>query len=37
MKTKIILYGKLSQKFREEFEFHNIQKPIDCIKAVNSI
>jgi predicted phage tail protein len=37
MKTKIKIYGKLGRKFRNEFEFFNISKPIDCIKAINSI
>jgi predicted phage tail protein len=37
MKTKIKIYGKLGRKFRNEFEFFNISKPIDCVKAINSI
>jgi predicted phage tail protein len=37
MKTKIKIYGKLGRKFRNEFEFFNISKPSDSIKAINSI
>lgn len=37
MKTRIILYGKLEKKFKKEFNFYNINKPIDSIKAINTI
>tara|TARA_E500000318_G_scaffold111616_1_gene130907 strand:- start:4475 stop:5167 length:693 start_codon:yes stop_codon:yes gene_type:complete len=37
MKTKIKLHGKLSKLYGEEFEFDNIKKPIDAVKALGTI
>tara|TARA_E500000318_G_scaffold111311_2_gene129461 strand:+ start:2552 stop:3199 length:648 start_codon:yes stop_codon:yes gene_type:complete len=36
MKTKIHLYGKISKHFGSTFNFANISKPIDCVKAIDS-
>jgi len=37
MKTKIRLHGKLKKLYGESFEFANIKKPIDAIKALDAI
>lgn len=37
MKTKIILYGKISKEFKEEFEFFNIGNLKSAISAINSV
>ena len=37
MKTKIKLHGKLSKMYGEEFEFANIRKPTDAVKALQTI
>lgn len=37
MKTKIKLHGIISQKYGSTFEFYNIQKPIDGLKAIETI
>ena len=37
MKTKIRLHGKLKKLYGESFEFANIRKPIDAIKALDAI
>ena len=37
MITKIKLHGKLSKIYGESFEFKNINKPMDAIKAMDSI
>ena len=36
MKTKITLHGKLAKIYGKEFEFANIKKPIDAIKAIET-
>lgn len=37
MKTKINLHGKLRKLYGKSFEFANIKKPIDAIKALDAI
>ena len=37
MKTKINLHGKLRKLYGESFEFANIKKPIDAVKALDAI
>jgi predicted phage tail protein len=36
MKTKIILHGKIAKKYGAEFEFFNIKKGLDAIKALET-
>lgn len=37
MKTKIILYGKISKEFQQKFEFFNIGNLKSAISAINSV
>lgn len=37
MITKIKLHGKLGKIYGKSFEFQNINKPMDVIKAMDSI
>lgn len=34
--TEIILHGLVSKKFKSRHKFHNIKKPVDCIKAIDA-